>query len=92
MKYLVAVLLFVVAGCAGKPRIEYVTKPVEVLVPVFKPCQIQVPKPRPYATDNLVRSSTDFTKIKTILVGLKEHEAIESMLRDLLDICTKGST
>lgn len=88
MKVLLCILCAVVlAGCAGSqhtlPRL------VRVEVPVMVPCPVVAPHVTPYATARLTRESTDFDKIKALLVERKERAGTESELRELLGVCSK---
>ena len=75
-------------GCAGNvpaplPRI------VRVEVPIIQPCPVQIPPIVPYATDNLTKESSDFDKIRAILVERQERQGVELELRELLGACIK---
>ena len=86
MRWLVLVLLL--AGCASQ-KPEPLPRVVMVDVPVVIPCPVAVPPVEIYATARLTKQSTDFEKIKALLVERKARKQSEDELRDLLQICVK---
>lgn len=88
--YLLILSLLGVAGCATpKPEIRYVSKPVRVEVPVVIPCGVVMPDAQVYETSMIYADSSDFDKIKAVLVELRQREAAERELRSLLGECLK---
>lgn len=83
-----AVMLCVafLSGCASPAR-EPLPRVVRIEVPVIIPCPVTVPMPYPYATASLTKESTDFDKIKALLVELKQRDVTEEELRALLAVC-----
>lgn len=77
------------SGCASKPP-EVVYKTTEVQVPVSAPCPVDVPPPMNYESGVLSISSSDFQKIKFLLIERHQRIDTEAMLRALLRVCTEG--
>lgn len=76
------------AGCASnKP--EPLPRVVRVEVPVIVPCPVTVTPVVPYATDRLTKESSDFDKIRGLLIERQERAGVEYELRALLDVCIK---
>jgi hypothetical protein len=82
----VLVMLVWLSGCASPST---VVDTVEVKVPVVLPCEAEVPSPMKYATADLAASSTDFDKIRALLVERRQRMSVEQELRVLLEACTR---
>lgn len=63
---------------------------VEVKVPVYYRCDIDIPPEAPYASASMHRKDSDFDKIKKILIELSQRKQAETELRALLGVCTKA--
>jgi hypothetical protein len=83
----ILIALLALSGCAGKTKtlIETVT----VQVPVFEPCDVDVPTPLRYATEDLRPGDSDFEKIRALLVERRQRMTVEEELRLLLTACTE---
>lgn len=84
----VLALIALLAGCAS-PEVRYIRVPVQVDVPVRIPCGVDVPPERTYAASRLDAASSDFDKIKALLIERQQRAGVESELRILLGICTE---
>lgn len=74
-------------GCGSTP--ETIVEIQEVLVPVFEPCDVEMPEEQVYATSVLSSDSTDFEKIRALLVERRQRMTMEEELRLLLDACSQ---
>ena len=86
----IAMLLLVclvMYGCASDPVVRVDT--VEVYIPIIEPCPVDPPVAYDYESSYLTKSSSDFDKIRAILIEIKQRAGVESALRALLDSCIK---
>lgn len=79
-------LALVLAGCASEPIIEVRT--VEVPVPTWEPCAVEMPPLQFYAAERIKSGTSDFDKIKIVLVERSQRIRMEQELRALLGVCT----
>lgn len=86
MKYLLCVAYLILCGCSTS---DPLIRTVQVKVPVYQACEVDVPAEVPYATEGIKKTDSDFDKIKKILIELSQRKQTETELRALLGVCTK---
>lgn len=75
---------FFIFGCAGKPKTEYIYKPVEIKIPVMVTPEIKrIPKPHLEIYD-LSRNSTDKEVIEAYYNSLKKMIIYSNKLEETL--------
>lgn len=79
-------LPLILAGCCANPEVIIDTQ--EVYIPVYEPCQVDMPRHVSYETESLSKDSSDFEKIRALLVERRQRMVTEGELRLLLDACT----
>ena len=86
-RLLVFCVLALLVGCASAPESPPLPRVVTVEMPIVQPCPVKVPEQQVYAAEKLSLASSDFEKIKAVLVERKQRAAAEKELRRLLGVC-----
>lgn len=77
----------VLTGCCTTPDPITIVETVEVKVPVRVECPVEMPRRAAYAAEALTAESTDFDKIRALLVERRQRDTAEEELRALLAVC-----
>lgn len=84
MKWLL-VLMFALAGCAG--RVEPEPRTVRVEVPVAIPCRVPAVEVPSWSTASLKKGDTLQTKVRALLAELEQRKGYEVQLRAAVQAC-----
>ena len=84
MKYLLVVLAFVLAGCAGR---EPEVRTVRVEVPVLVPCKTKAVAVPPWAAQGLSKSDSLEVKVRALLAERRQRMGYERQLVAAVGAC-----
>lgn len=87
---MVILIVMVVVALGGCTHTVYVDRPVEVKVPMPVAClaAADVPAPLIYPADQLNKADTDGEIVGALLADRNERDAMEKVLRGIIDACT----
>lgn len=87
MRWLMAALVVVLAGCATQPAILPEPRVVRVEVPVQVPCRAPSVSSPPWAAGGLQKGDSLEVKVRALLAERRQRMGYEGELRAALEAC-----